>query len=269
MSVRQGGESTPATEGAEQPPGQRDPGARRRRHQQRLVISGLLSIVLVAAAVVWTIVLTQRHTQAAGNLPRTSGLPAGISTRLANTMQLSALPRPPAPGFQLTDQAGHTMSLASLRGKAVVLEFMDPHCTDICPIVSQEYLRAYHDLGSAASKVVFVAVNVNQYHRSPQAVGKFSREQGLNTIPSWHFFTGPVPALHAVWHDYYIQVQAPNPNADILHTSAVYFIDPQGRERYLASPEVDHTKSGTAYLPVSQQTEWGHGIAVLARSLVG
>ncbi|MBO0807383.1 MAG: SCO family protein [Actinobacteria bacterium] len=241
----------------------------RRRLNQHLLIYGLVSIVLVAGAVVWAITLTQRHSQPADSFQRTSGIPAGIPTRLANTMQLSALPRPPAPGFRLTDQGGHTMPLASFRGKAVVLEFMDPHCTDICPIVSQEYLRAYHDLGPAASKVVFVAVNVNQYHRSPHAVGKFSREQGLNRIPGWHFFTGPVPALHAVWHDYYIQVQAPNPNADIVHTSAVYFIDPQGRERYLASPEVDHTKSGTAYLPLSQQAEWGHGIAVLARSLVG
>ena len=47
------------------------------------------------------------------------------------------------------------------RGKVVVLEFMDPHCTDIYPIVSQEFIDAYHDLGRAAGDVVFAAVNVN------------------------------------------------------------------------------------------------------------
>ncbi len=54
---------------------------------------------------------------------------------------------------------------------------------------------------------------------------------------------------------------------DVQHTSAVYFIDPQGRERFLASPEVDHTKSGASYLPASQQIAWGHGIALVARQL--
>jgi cytochrome oxidase Cu insertion factor (SCO1/SenC/PrrC family) len=97
----------------------------------------------------------------------------------------------------------------------------------------------------------------------------YSDDNRLNTIPGWHFFTGPVPALRTAWHDYYIQVQAPDPKADIVHTSAVYFIDPRGRERYLASPEADHTKSGSSYLPASQQAAWGHGIAVLARSLAG
>lgn len=62
-------------------------------------------------------------------------------------MQLSPVPVTRAPGFTLTDQDGQAMSLASLRGRAVVLEFMDPHCTDICPIVSREFIDAYRDLG--------------------------------------------------------------------------------------------------------------------------
>ena len=95
----------------------------------------------------------------------------------------------------------------------------------------------------------------------------FSAEHQLNTIPSWHFFTGSVPALKAIWHAYGIMVDAPTPTADIVHTSAVYFIDPQGRGKYLASPMTDHTKAGTAYLPADQIASWGHGIALLARQL--
>lgn len=49
----------------------------------------------------------------------------------------------------------------------------------------------------------------------------------------------------------------------------MYFINPQGRERYLASPQVSHTESGTSYLPADQITTWGQGIATLARSLTG
>jgi cytochrome oxidase Cu insertion factor (SCO1/SenC/PrrC family) len=77
----------------------------------------------------------------------------------------------------------------------------------------------------------------------------------------------PGPVLRAVWRDYGIAVEAPNPDADIVHTAAVYFLDPQGRQRYFAAPVVKHTKSGKAYLPPAQIAAWGHGIALLARHL--
>jgi len=76
-----------------------------------------------------------------------------------------------------------------------------------------------------------------------------------------------VPALQTVWRDYNVEVSAPNPDADIIHSSAVYFIDAQGRERFLASPMVDHTANGTSYLPLAQISDWAGGIARLARDL--
>ena len=62
-------------------------------------------------------------------------------------MELSPVPVRPAPGFILTDQDGRVLPLSAFHGKVVVLEFMDPHCTDICPIVSAECTDAYRDLG--------------------------------------------------------------------------------------------------------------------------
>ena len=200
-------------------------------------------------------------------LIRPTGIPASVSTRTADLMQLSPVPKSPAPGFTLTDQAGRTFSLASLRGRVVVLEFMDPHCTDICPIVSQEFIDAYRDLGDRASHVVFIAINVNRYHLQVADVAAFSAEQRLTTIPSWHFVTGPYPSLATVWQAYNVAVEAPNRNADIIHTSVMYFIDPQGQERYVASPMADHTQAGSSYLPAGQLAAWGQGIALVARHL--
>ena len=114
---------------------------------------------------------------------------------------------------------------------------------------------------------MFAAVNVNQYHAAVSDMMAYSREQRLITIPDWHFFTGPVPDLRKVWDGYEIAVQAPSPNADIVHTSAVYFIDPNGQERFIAAPMVDHTSSGASYLPAGQITAWGQGIAQVARAL--
>ena len=200
---------------------------------------------------------------------RASGIPSNVSTPVADLMQLSPVPRHFAPEFTLVDQNGRTMSLSSFRGRTVVLEFMDPHCVDICPIVSQEFVDAYHDLGPAAAGAVFVAVNVNQYYTEVAEAAAFSNAQGLTAIPNWHFFTADPDTLKTVWADYAVEVSAPNPNADIVHSSLVYFIDPTGHERYLASPMVDHTSSGSAYLPRDQIGSWGQGIASVVRSLSG
>jgi cytochrome oxidase Cu insertion factor (SCO1/SenC/PrrC family) len=254
-----------SADGGADKPGQQDPGPGKPAGSGgRLLVLGAIAVVATVAVAAAAFVVL-RHKGAAA--PRPSGIPASVSTSLANEMLLTPLPHDQAPGFTLTDQAGKTMPLSALHGKVVVLEFMDPHCTDICPIVSQEFVDAYHKLGPAAHNVAFVAVNVNQYHASVADMAAYSRQEALNTIPSWHFFTGPTPALKTVWRDYNIAVQAPNPNADIIHTSALYFIDAQGREAFLASPMVDHTKKGTAFLPAKQVAQWATGIALIAHHL--
>ncbi len=227
----------------------------------------MLCATVLAAGLLTYLVVRHRDQQDSLAGIRPSGIPASISTQLANLMGLSPVPARPAPGFTLTDQHGRTLTLASLKGHAVVLEFMDPHCIDICPIVSQEFINAYRDLGGAASRAVFMAVNVNPYFRSVRDVAAFSREHQLITIPSWHFLTGPLASLRAVWRAYQIEVQAPGRNADIVHTSVVYFIDPSGRERFAAAPMANHTAKGRAYLPADALAAWGRGIALVTRQL--
>jgi cytochrome oxidase Cu insertion factor (SCO1/SenC/PrrC family) len=138
-----------------------------------VIVTVLCAAVLVAGLLTY---LAGRHWEQRDSLAgiRPSGIPASVSTRLASLMGLSPVPARPAPGFTLTDQRGRTLSLASFRGSAVVLEFMDPHCVDICPIVSQEFIDAYRDLGGAGSRAVFVAVNVNPRHHGVSDVAAYS-----------------------------------------------------------------------------------------------
>jgi cytochrome oxidase Cu insertion factor (SCO1/SenC/PrrC family) len=239
-----------------------------RRHFPGPMLLAILGVAVLLAGAFAFLAVRHHNQENALSSNRATGIPASVPTSLANMMALSPVPAHPAPNFTLVDQSGHTLSLSTFRGRAVVLEFMDTHCTDICPIVSQEFVDAYRDLGKAASHVVFVGVNVNQYHAEVSDVANFSHEHQLDTIVSWHFFTGSVSALQAVWHDYGIEVEAPNPNSDIIHSSFVYFIDPSGHERYLGNPTDDHTANGTAYLPAGPLASWGQGIALVARSLI-
>jgi len=242
-------------------------GAIRNQASHRWLITAVVAAVLVLTSAA-AIIAVRWHQREPFAGQRPSGIPASVPTGTINLMGLSPVPSKTAPGFTLMDQAGRSLPLSRFRGQVVVLEFMDPHCTDICPLVSQEFIDAYHDLGKSAGDVVFAAVNVNQYFNRVRDVLAYSQAHQLVSLPGWHFFTGPVASLQAVWRDYDVEVQAPNPDADIVHTSAIYFIGPGGTERYLASPMADHASNGTAYLPAGQISAWGRGIALVARTLI-
>ena len=251
-----------------QPPHEKSNTPLRRRGPGGRVFVALGVAVLISALFAYVAVRYRDQQDPFINI-RASGIPANVSTPLANLMELAPVPNHSAPAFILTDQSGQALSLASFRGRAVVLEFMDPHCTDICPIVSQEFVDAYHDLGTAASRVVLLAVNVNPYDLSVSAMATYSEEHQLSTIPSWHFLTGSVSALRSVWHSYGIEVDATSPTADVLHTSTVFFIDARGQERFIATPTDDHTAKGAAYLPAGALASWGKGIALVTRRFIG
>jgi hypothetical protein len=80
----------------------------------RLLVLGAIAVVVTVAVAAATFAVV-RHRGVA--VPRPSGIPASVSTSLANEMLLTPLPRDRAPGFTLTDQAGKTMPLSALRGK--------------------------------------------------------------------------------------------------------------------------------------------------------
>lgn len=246
-----------------------------RRSRGRWLVVGLWSAVLLTVPVLFLVVQHGRRpappgtssvTTAAGSL-RATGIPAQVPTDVANLMGLSPVPTKDAPDFILADQHGHPLSLAALKGHTVILTFMDPHCVDICPIVSQEFLTAYRGLGAAAADAVFVAVNVNRDYATVADVASFSTAHGLSTIPTWHFVTGSPSALQRVWAAYNITVAEKSAGADIVHTDIIYFIDSSGHERFVASPQVDYTSDGTAYLPTDELQSWGRGIALVAGAL--
>ena len=229
------------------------------------LVAGLVGLAALAMVTAW---INDRAGQGpSATSIRPIGIPVGISTQLADFMAPSSVPTMQAPDFALVDQHDRPLELSSLRGSVVVLEFMDPHCTDICPIISQELVEADRDLGNLSQRVDFIAVNVNPFHEAPADMAAYSTAHGLNSIPTWHFVTGSTAALSTVWKNYGTEVEAPSPNADVVHGTTVFFLDPSGRERFVATPMADYSKSGVPYLPAGPLASWAKGIALVARDL--
>jgi len=137
----------------------------------------------------------------------------------------------PAPDFQLTDQHGRPVTLASLRGRAVLLTFLDPVCTTDCPLIAQEFRQAGQLLGRDAGRVALVAVVANRIYRGVMFTRAFDRQERLDTVPQWRYLTGTLAELQHVWRAYGITVETVPAGAMAAHNDIAFVIDPAGRVR--------------------------------------
>ena len=142
----------------------------------------------------------------------------------------------PAPPFSLRDEQGAPVSLASLRGRPVIVTFIDPLCRDYCPIEAQR-LNAVASAFPRGSKPAIVAVSVNVYGNARANLVQDERKWQLT--PEWRWAVGAPASLARVWDDYHVQVLATSKTVAgvtvhrIGHTEAAYVIDAKGFERAL------------------------------------
>jgi cytochrome oxidase Cu insertion factor (SCO1/SenC/PrrC family) len=151
----------------------------------------------------------------------------------------------PAPGFSLTDQRGRTVSLDSLRGKVVLMTFLDPVCTTDCPIIAQEFKQAGRLLGAQDARVELVAVVANPTYRSVAVTQAFDQQEGLTAVPNWLYLTGSASQLGAVWQHYGVQVQDLPAGAMAAHNDLAVVIDPAGNIRRELGADPGPATSGT------------------------
>jgi cytochrome oxidase Cu insertion factor (SCO1/SenC/PrrC family) len=158
----------------------------------------------------------------------------------------------PAKNFQLTDQHGRTVTLASLRGKVVLLTFLDPVCTSDCPLIAQEFRAAGQLLGAASHKVELVAVANNPIYHQVADTQAFDRQEHLNQVPNWLYLTGSVPQLQQIWKEYGIAAVTLPAGSMIGHNDVAYVIDQAGHVRAELNtdpgPGTTATKSSFAVL---------------------
>jgi cytochrome oxidase Cu insertion factor (SCO1/SenC/PrrC family) len=136
-----------------------------------------------------------------------------------------------APAFTLTDQDGRQVSLASLRGKVVLLTFLDPVCTTDCPLIAQEFRQADQMLGAKSRDVELVAIVANPLYHTVAYTRAFDAEQRLTTVPNWLYLTGSLAQLQQAWKNYAIAAQILPAGGMIGHTDVAYVIDARGHTR--------------------------------------
>ncbi len=136
---------------------------------------------------------------------------------------IQALSGQPAPAFTLPDQTGRTVSMAALGGGLVVVTFLDPVCSDECPLIANQLAEADRLLGPQMRRVQIVAIDVNPVFHAVADVAAFTSSHGLSDLPNWHFVAGPAATLQSLVAAYGGGIDVPAVGM-VGHPQGIYFV---------------------------------------------
>ena len=169
-----------------------------------------------------------------------------------------------APNIELTNQAGRSVSLESLKGHVVVLTFLYTNCPDVCPIVTSHLREVGELLGSEGNSAQFVAVSVDPERDSVESAREYLNKWKLSG--NWLFLVGDRPELEEVWEDYYVDPvvsdhdplesgetgPTPEPRGAVdtlsaeitrrylvVHSTPVFLVDRHGNRRVVFTPPLE------------------------------
>jgi cytochrome oxidase Cu insertion factor (SCO1/SenC/PrrC family) len=160
--------------------------------------------------------------------PRTAAPIAAIATWGAGAR--------PAPAFRLADQHGVPFTLRSLRGRPVIVTFIDPLCRSLCPLEARTLMQAVAAFPPAARPTI-VSVSVNPWGNTAAAFRADTVHWRLGS--GWRWGIADRSTLARVWRAYDIGVSFATRKVggvavhEVAHTEASYLVDAQGDERAL------------------------------------
>jgi protein SCO1 len=132
-----------------------------------------------------------------------------------------------APAFTLTDQHGHSVSLASYRGQVTIVAFVYSTCGATCVVIAQQIRGALDEL---SRPVPVLLISADPAVDTPARVRNFLSRVSLSGRVS--YLRGDAAQLRRVWHAFGV-TPASADRAAFDRSAPVYLIDRAGRERVI------------------------------------
>ena len=131
------------------------------------------------------------------------------------------------PAFQLTDQAGKSITLEDLKGKIWAANFIFTRCKGPCPITVLRMQDLNTKLKKVRGNVELVTFTVDPEYDTPEILKAFSEPLGADPA-SWKFLTGTPDAIQKIVVTGLLQPLAKEPDGTPAHSSRIVLIDGEG-----------------------------------------
>lgn len=149
------------------------------------------------------------------------------------------------PAFGLRNYTGELVRSESLRGKVVLVTFLESKCEEACPIIAAEIAQGLALLTAAERRqVAAVAVSTHPRDDTPANVRAFVRRHQL--VGRLDYLIGSESELRPVWRKFHILSALESGDAD-THSAPVRVFDPEGEWVTTLHPGVDLTPGNLAH----------------------
>ena len=98
------------------------------------------------------------------------------------------------PDFSLIDQSRQNRTLADLKGKVWVADFIYTSCPDTCLLQTAQMTKLQKDL-SEEKDVRFVSITVDPERDTPEVLAEYAKRYGADT-EKWFFLTGEKESIY-------------------------------------------------------------------------
>jgi protein SCO1/2 len=104
--------------------------------------------------------------------------------------------------YVLTDSNGARLSLASYRGKPLVISLVYTSCSSICPPTTQHLIAAVNEARRITGQERFevLTVGFDARHDTPERLAQFAAAQGVK-FANWRLASGDAGTLEALLRD--------------------------------------------------------------------
>jgi protein SCO1/2 len=137
----------------------------------------------------------------------------------------------------LTDQNGNNVSLASLKGKPMLVDFIYTSCPGPCLMETAKFANVALRLGDKlGSKVTLVSITVDPEHDGPKQLLQYSQQQGADAR-GWYFLTGSPADIDRALAGFKI-IREKEPDGSVGHIVGMVLVNGDGAKVHEYSGEV-------------------------------
>jgi protein SCO1/2 len=139
------------------------------------------------------------------------------------------------PGVMLTDQHGKRVSLASLKGKPVLVDFIYTSCPGECLVTTSRMAKVAERLGGElGSKVTLASITIDPEHDGPAQLLYYARHENADR-GGWLFLTGTPSQIDRELANFHL-VRRRDSDGSVEHITQFFLLGPNGHERLIIDP---------------------------------